>query len=344
MASNRDRAQDIMLTFEARRRGTIEAQIVRNYREIGREISNLIAEAGKQFADGNGQLLLPMMEQVSITGSRELQRKISRLQYLEYQIDRRAIQIMAQNDHFMLRSVETLVQDGYYQQAWALSQQAGFDFAWGPVSFDAVEQVVKYPLSTLADSTVMSTKRAAAINRINAALRQGIAQGQGYVKISRRVDQALGFRGVDGTIIANKKGELYKSLRIVQTEGTRAYNGGREVTWIRTRDVGARGTKVWMATLDGRTRDRHGYLDGQKANKDGLFEVDGFKARYPGDFGSAALDINCRCTFRIEIDGYAPDLRRNREEGIREYETYQQWMKRNDYNIQNRPKQLSLIP
>jgi uncharacterized protein with gpF-like domain len=51
---------------------------------------------------------------------------------------------------------------------------------------------------------------------------------------------------------------------------------------------------------------------------------------YPGGFGIASMDINCRCTVRAEIEGMEPKLRRARDEKtgknvVIPNTTYQEW-------------------
>lgn len=65
--------------------------------------------------------------------------------------------------------------------------------------------------------------------------------------------------------------------------------------------------------MDGRTRDRHRMLDGQKVGHDEPFKYSGMEAMYPGGFGIASMDINCRCSVRAEIEGMEPQLRRARD-------------------------------
>jgi len=55
--------------------------------------------------------------------------------------------------------------------------------------------------------------------------------------------------------------------------------------------------KIWVATLDGHTRDAHAGADGQEVPIDMPFNVGGEKLMYPGDpNGSAENVINCRCS------------------------------------------------
>ena len=83
---------------------------------------------------------------------------------------------------------------------------------------------------------------------------------------------------------------------------------------------------MWDATLDGRTRITHRRMDGVKRNAEGYFEP--IHARYPLDENLPAEEsIRCRCRLRFEIDGYSPQLRRTREQGIIPYMNYDEWEK-----------------
>ena len=55
--------------------------------------------------------------------------------------------------------------------------------------------------------------------------------------------------------------------------------------------------KIWVATLDGNTRDAHAGADGQEVPIDMPFNVGGEALMFPGDpNGSAENVINCRCS------------------------------------------------
>jgi len=64
---------------------------------------------------------------------------------------------------------------------------------------------------------------------------------------------------------------------------------------------------VWdSAGPDGRRRDAHAKMDGQKrGHNEPFLSPDGSRLRWPGDSGlgaSAANTVNCRCYVRDEID------------------------------------------
>jgi hypothetical protein len=88
---------------------------------------------------------------------------------------------------------------------------------------------------------------------------------------------------------------LSRAKTIVRTEGHRiqqaSSNDARETAKANGCDV----VKQWDGTLDSDTRPTHRRLDGQIRETDKPFEMDGKKAMYPGDFGKAEEDCNCRC-------------------------------------------------
>lgn len=67
---------------------------------------------------------------------------------------------------------------------------------------------------------------------------------------------------------------------------------GSYLNSIEARESGIDIRRMWNATGNN-TRDAHAELNGQEEDKNGMFEVDGEMAAFPGSFGVAALDINC---------------------------------------------------
>ena len=115
-------------------------------------------------------------------------------------------------------------------------------------------------------------------------------------------------------------------MRILRTEGQTAANAAQTDSYTKARAQGVDGIRVFDATLDGRTRPVHGEADGQHEDKEGMFSLGGEKTPYPAWAGlSAGNRINCRCRTRFQIEGYAPQLRRTRDEGIIPYATFIDW-------------------
>ena len=79
--------------------------------------------------------------------------------------------------------------------------------------------------------------------------------------------------------------------RVMETDVHRVYN---EAAYGYAAEHGAT-RKTWHTMRDDRVREAHDWLEGVSVPMDGKFYTDGDEARYPGDFESAALNVNCRC-------------------------------------------------
>ena len=80
--------------------------------------------------------------------------------------------------------------------------------------------------------------------------------------------------------------------RVADTDSVRIYNEAKLMT---ARANGAT-EKTWHTMEDNRVRDTHVVLDGVTSPIDGYFYTyTGERAQAPGQFGSAAEDVGCRC-------------------------------------------------
>lgn len=111
---------------------------------------------------------------------------------------------------------------------------------------------------------------------------RGIATSSSYAHIARNIDGAsnIGFN---------------KAMRIARTEGHRIQVLSANDAQHAAKAKGCEVVKQWDATLDGRTRPMHRLLDGKLAEIDEPFVVDDMEVMYPGGFGIASQDVNCRC-------------------------------------------------
>ncbi len=117
---------------------------------------------------------------------------------------------------------------------------------------------------------------------ISREISRGIATGISYDDMARNIETA-------------SQAPLRRAKTIARTEAHRIYEASSEDARQQARAAGAQVMKQWDATLDGKTRDNHRQLDGTVVEADGYFTIDGKKAKYPGAFGDAAEDCNCRC-------------------------------------------------
>ena len=126
----------------------------------------------------------------------------------------------------------------------------------------------------------------------------------------------------------------YKADRISRTETHRTANLGAYAAGQEARSQGVDIKKMWIATLDTKTRPQHAHLDGVKLNLDEYYKIGADRALMPGGFNQASLNINCRCTHVDIVNDIDPQIRRGRnpitgENEVFEFKTYEQWAKDN---------------
>ena len=81
--------------------------------------------------------------------------------------------------------------------------------------------------------------------------------------------------------------------------GTDAENKARLDAMYRAEDMGNSITKIWMATLDNRTRDSHAALDGAEIALDEIFDNGCSRPRDPN--GTPEEICNCRCSLKYGV-------------------------------------------
>lgn len=119
-------------------------------------------------------------------------------------------------------------------------------------------------------------------------LSEGFSNGEGIKELAERVQSV--FDTAD-----KSRAEL-----IARTEVTRSSNFASLEGY---KQSGIVTTKQWVATQDQDMRDSHAELgDMEPINVNDDFEIEGQKGQYPGSFGSAEMDCNCRCTIAPGVD------------------------------------------
>lgn len=162
--------------------------------------------------------------------------------------------------------------------------------------------------------------------QITSAITQGILQGESIPKLAMRIGKKL------------ESSNTASMVRCARTAMTGAQNSGRIQAMHNAQDMGIQVQKLWISTLDGRTRDSHRDLDGQLADVDKPFNSILGEIMFPGDpNASPANTWNCRCTLGWEYSKYRNqyDTRAARdfdwEEGGQteqiQYMTFNEWLK-----------------
>lgn len=205
-------------------------------------------------------------------------------------------------------------QAAFFQYSWAVDNMTGLRLNYGTINLPAVVENLDNEFKKIARERYRLFSKL----KVRTALNDGLVMGKSYPKMARDLKKAIG--------------SIYSdALRIVRTEGQTAVNAGRAAVYDKAIQDGVQGNVIWDATLDGDTRPEHGAKDGEVKGKDGYYTaLDGVRPRYPGDENLTARGrINCRCRERFEVEGYSPQLRRIRGQGIQPYQTYDEWAKTN---------------
>lgn len=176
--------------------------------------------------------------------------------------------------------------DGYTGVMYNL-QQTGIPIIM-PIDQEAVTKAIQLdsklskPLYDKMGEDVTYLKKA-----VRAEVSRGIANGSTWNEVAGKLARHM----------ANTPFQkaYNNSIRIARTEGHRIQNASALDAMHAAKSKGADIVKQWDSTLDGRTRDNHGLLDGQIREIDEPFEVGGKMADAPGMFGDPAEDCNCRC-------------------------------------------------
>jgi len=166
---------------------------------------------------------------------------------------------------------------------YEIERQARIDTNFTLVSEDAVSGLVtgRTPIFPIAKVDIPKDKRWNE-QKIRSAITQGVLQGEAIPKIASRLQRVTDMDRVSAT-------------RNARTLMGRAQNAGRLESIKRAHDLGLPVKKIWIATLDNRTRDSHVDLDGEVQEYNAPFS-NGLE--YPCASGPPEENMNCRCDMR----------------------------------------------
>lgn len=154
---------------------------------------------------------------------------------------------------------------------------------------------------------------------VKAEIARGFSTGRDYASIARQISLKAGI-------------SLSRACIIARTEGHRVTSESEMDCMTTAKSKGADVVKEWISTLDNVTRETHVELDGQVRELEEEFVIPstGARAMYPGGFGIAKEDIQCRCCMnqRARWNLGSEEYRYSREAGkvvsIRS-EVYREW-------------------
>lgn len=199
---------------------------------------------------------------------------------------------------------------------YQLEHGGGADYGFGVYDSAAVARLVREEPRMLPMPKVDKYKDVAWYDRIiENAVTQGILQGEDLDDITFRIAMDT----------ADKS--LSAMRRNARTAYTGAQNAGRLEAMRQAEGLGITVMKRWMCTLDNRTREAHGALDGQTVPRDEPFQSLLGPIMYPGDPSADPANVyNCRCTLGYVYPKYPATIERRDDSGENVGDmTYEQW-------------------
>ena len=199
-------------------------------------------------------------------------------------------------------------------QSYQLTQDTKMNLMFSVYDEHTAAKLLKDKPELLPRKEVKGVKDKAWNRKIIAnAVLQGVIQGDSIPKLAKRIAAQTG------------ETNMKAMTRYARTAMTSAQNSGRMEMLHRAKGMGIQCKKVWLATLDSRTRDAHGKMDGQKVDVDDDFQSDFGPIKFPGDLsskGSVPANIyNCRCTLVYDYDGFPNDPTADQRISYDEYYT-----------------------
>lgn len=150
--------------------------------------------------------------------------------------------------------------------------------------------------------------------KLNSAVTQGILHGDSIPNIAKQLNSVT-------------QSGMAAATRNARTAITGAECAGRDESYRMAQEDGVELVRVWIATLDGRTRHSHAAVDGETREVGEAFSNG---CMYPGDPNGAPAEVyNCRCTIAGHVKGYEKYHHRGKYgNGKLGDETYEEWKQR----------------
>ena len=278
-----------------------ERELIRNYQVALKELRAKTAKLYEKIGDNPDEFFTQAQ-------------KYNRLSKLEKDIANEIGKLTGKTAKTLDKSQRHMYEESYYFTAYVLSNMVQADLGYSALNQDLIKEGIRNPLDRVGYLQRNRDNQQRLARQLREQLTQGLIQGESYQRTAKRIKERMNVGASS-------------AMRIAQTENHRTRNRAHLDSIIEGEKAGLTIKKMWMATVDSNTRDRHADLDGVEVDPNEPFEIDGYEAQAPGEFGESSMDINCRCTMVENIDGFKPNSRRVRGVGVTEYKTFNEFKK-----------------
>lgn len=251
--------------------------LVKNYKIALKEIKSSIATGFEQYG-----------------GDWVEMNKYNRLLMLEKSITEEIRKLTAKNAVNMISGTKNTYMESYYVTGYVLESDLGVKLGFGLLDPVAVTKAIQNPLDRVGFLQRNRDNQAKMTKQLLETLTQGLIKGDSYHTIAKAVTK-------------NMEVGASNAERIVRTENHRVLLQARLDGMGKAEKKGIDIKKQWSSARDERTRAAHKQLNGVTIPLNALFQSStGARGMGPGQMGSTADDINCRCSLVSIVDDYEP--------------------------------------
>lgn len=186
--------------------------------------------------------------------------------------------------NYIISDLTDIFKNTFYDTLNYVSEQIGYSIGDVFLNEDLIEEALNHKINKLTLVNRLEKNRNIILKETTNVIARNLVLGTGINEISK------GLRKIYGN-------DKVKTTKIARTETTRIFNSSKNKAYQQAHDMGIEFKEMWLATPNSsRTRDMHLKLHKTFKNEDGYYVIGRYKAKHPGDFGVAEMDINCRCT------------------------------------------------
>ena len=273
MSDIRREQQRTFASFE-RMESQAERQLIRNYQGRLVELKGVLGEFFERYEDA-GRLHHSDMA------------RYGRLQSMSRDIRGITVQLYADNTRAIANTLSTAYNNSFTGAGQSVSRAWGNHSLIGIIRDDEMNIAINSDISGLKWTERMGLRREQAASKIRETIVRGLHEGETYAQMAARLSTALGQ-------------DVPNAIRIVRTESYRVFSHAKKDRLDRVQGVAM--TKEWLTADDEDVRVNHQPMNGVIVPyNDNFILPNGNEGFAPGMIGAAEDDINCRCTWVVDM-------------------------------------------
>ncbi len=297
-------------------------------KEVEKVAAKQLSDTDKKLFKAYRESLIDLKKEVkrqvkvfdTLTPNQKVQLK--RKQQIIKQVNKNIDNLFTDTKGTIYNHSKEVMKTAYNSTFYKLEGANSLDIPFAMLDDKLIRQTVNAPVAGKRLSQRLYSNRNKLAKMTQSEIIRGLVNGDGYQVIAGKLNNIA-------------ESSYRQSYRIARTEGKRVRSIAQLEAQKEAEGLGIDLEKMWVASLDGNTRDTHADLDGKRVGIKEEFEIDGLTTKAPGLFGEASEDINCRCTMIEVVKGFPPKFRRDNETGKTiAYKNYREW-ERDKLGVEN---------